>query len=178
MGMYDLIHCRTPLPEVGIRHDEFQIKDTPSQLLEHYEIRVDATLWHEAYDQVDRSDPKAEGLGRLAGSWSRENTRWEREYLTGSLRFYGNSEFGWLEFEAQFLDGKSLGLRRIPEGTGLHEPGLRLDPGTLDRIQETAHWEEREACAQLVLERAQEAEKEGDQVLGLILRTLALRLRR
>lgn len=33
-----------PLPEVGVHADEFQTKDTPSQFLEHYEIRADGTL--------------------------------------------------------------------------------------------------------------------------------------
>jgi len=37
--------------------------------------------------------------------------------------------------------------------------------------------QEREACAGLVLERAEQAEREGEELLGLRLRTLALRIR-
>lgn len=111
--MYDSIFCRMPLPGVGMREEGFQTKDTPGQFLENYEIRPDGTLWREAYDTVDHSDLNAPGVGSLAGSIARENKRWEREYLSGVLRFYGDTKEGWLEFEARFMDGKSTEIRRI-----------------------------------------------------------------
>ncbi|HYE20961.1 MAG TPA: hypothetical protein VEA69_21120 [Tepidisphaeraceae bacterium] len=105
--MFDYIRCRHPLPipeAVGV---ECQTKDTPVQYLDNYEIREDGTLWHEAHDIEDRSDPNATGLGRLMGMATPVNHRWEPEPFTGEIVFYGTTP-GGVEFEysAYFVRGQ------------------------------------------------------------------------
>ena len=102
MGVFDYLICKYPLPVDGAGGAEFQTKDTPAQWLDHYEIREDGSLWYEAHDIEDRSDPNAEGILALCGSMSSVNKRWVPEKLTGEIVFYGNPG----EFSAYFVDGK------------------------------------------------------------------------
>lgn len=170
MGMYDVVKCHHPLPGLGILEAEFQTKDTPEQFLDNYELRADGTLWHQAYDLADRSTPEASWVGSV----TKTNPRWERTLLSGVLTFHGEDpDHGWLEFQALFVDGTLQDLQRVPEDSGVALQGLRLMGSTLDRIRT----QEREACAALVDARAAEAEGAGDPAMGLVLRTLALRLR-
>lgn len=173
MGMYDSIYCRYPLPGLGVLDDEFQTKDTPPQFLEVYEIREDGTLWHQEYDVVDRSDPEATGLRRICGIMARENLRWAQEWYTGTIQFYTCREGKWIEFVAEFLGGKLQQIRACPEGGEPTRPRLTNNTQTIEAIRA----DEREACARIVRERADQAKNEGEIVLELILRTLALRVR-
>lgn len=173
MGMFDIVYCMYPLPGLGVVEDVFQSKDTPCQGLDSYEIRSDGTLWHQIYDVVDRSDSNAVDLGRMFGRCARENLRWDREYLSGRIGFYGDCHEGWVEFEAEFRSGTLQEVRKVPESGGEARPRLAIEPYGLDQ----ARADEREACAQVVLDRAREAEKEKDQVLGLVLRTIARKIR-
>lgn len=110
MGFYDTLRCHYPLPMTGANEQEFQTKSTPAQVWDDYEIRTDGTLWHQAYDQEDRSDPHATGLGRLAGIATRVNQRWEPEKMTGELRFYTSLEGAWVEFQAEMVSGQMVAL--------------------------------------------------------------------
>ena len=115
MGLFDYLNCKYPLPVEGANALEFQTKDTNSQFMDRYEIRDDGTLWHETYDIEDRSDPKAEGLMALFGMMTRVNPRWERDTMTGEVRFYtcsGNSQ-DWIEFSAYFVQGELKQLETI-----------------------------------------------------------------
>ena len=174
MGMFDALYSRYPLPGLGIVDDEFQSRDTPRQLLDTYEIRTDGSLWRQEYDVVDKSDPKSLGPGRIAGMCARENLRWEREYLSGIVCFYADRSEGWVEFEAEFRDGVLHKVQQVAGSTERGRPRLVMDPHLPNHVRAT----EREACALIVEDRAREAEEGGDQVLGLILRTLALHIRR
>lgn len=180
MGMFDQVRCRYPLPGVGVLDAEFQTKDTPAQFCEDYEIREDGTLWRQHYEIVDRSDPTdPDPLKRAFGSMARENGQWEREFLSGAMRFYTKEGDEWLEFEALFLNGALQDVIRVTEKESERLQGcLRFDAGTMDRLTGIARAQEREACAQLVVARADEAEADGDTALGLTLLTLALRIRR
>lgn len=117
MGFYDTLRCHYPLPMAGANEQEFQTKSTPAQVWDDFEIRTDGTLWHQAYDQEDRSDPHATGLGRLAGIATRVNQRWEPEKMTGELRFYTSLEGAWVEFQAEMVSGQMVAL------TPLSPPG-------------------------------------------------------
>ena len=173
MGMYDSIFCRYPLPGLGVVDVEFQTKDTPSQFLDTYEIRADGTLWRQDYDTVDRSDPSATGLGRLCGSMARENLRWVRDHLTGTIGFYGDHQGRDFEFEADFAKGEMCAIRAISGEAGGHHPRFRITPKYLDSIRAG----ERQACVQIVLDHAEEAMAAGDTTLALTLQALAIRMK-
>ena len=109
MGLFDDITVNYPLPET-VGRTTFQTKDTPAQYMDKYEIREDGTLWHEAYDTVDTSDPNAKGISRVAGILTRINKRWEHcDKFTGEIVFYGfangKDSTGWLEFSSYFKNG-------------------------------------------------------------------------
>ena len=111
MGMFDYIKCGYPLPRDGANDLEYQTKDTDAQWLDNYELRADGTLWHEAYDTEDRSDPKAEGLASLLGCETRVNKRWEQSRMTGEVVFSaypGNTytEGDEFRFSAYFVHGE------------------------------------------------------------------------
>lgn len=101
MGMFDYIHYKG---------QQYQTKDTPSQLLDNYELRDDGTLWYEEYEaEWD------ENASRFGGHLIRHNVRWEHcNEFTGILKFYrsvGKDE--WEEFEATFSDGKLINILEI-----------------------------------------------------------------
>lgn len=135
MGMFDHIRCKYPLPVRGANDLSYQTKDTPAQALDHYVIRADGTLWHQAYDVEDRSDPTAVGMRRLIGSAIRVRKRWRRERLSGEIIFYADlPPKGWLEFRARFADGELECLNRIKHGTKKGAPLI----GTTRRVFERA----------------------------------------
>lgn len=110
MGMFDNIKCKANLPVWGFSDATFQTKDTPSQLLDNYEIRENGELWHLDYDIVDKSNPNAKGIDRLVGIMSHENERWVFcDDFTGTINFYTfiieNKNKGWIEFQAFFKNG-------------------------------------------------------------------------
>lgn len=120
MGMFDELRCERELPAPNADGLLFQTKDTPSQWLDSYVIRPDGTLWHQVYDTEDRSDPNAEGLGRLIGSMTRVNPRWESVPLTGEVCFYTGGGYDtdnpwWLEFSAYFKDGQLQQLNLLTD---------------------------------------------------------------
>ena len=107
MGMFDYFRCRYPLPIEGAAALEFQTKDTSAQMLDLYELRHDGSLWHQAYDIEDRCDPNAEGVARFLGCATCVNKRWERDTMTGEVRFYtSNIADEWFEFAAHFVGGQ------------------------------------------------------------------------
>ena len=118
MGMFDYLKCKCPLPGAGDNNREYQTKDTPAQMLDHYEIREDGSLWHLDYDIEDKSDPNAEGFARLVGRLSRVNERWEPVPFTGEIRFYRYvSETDHTEFSAYFVNGMLNFLTPIEKET-------------------------------------------------------------
>ncbi|MFN7318348.1 MAG: hypothetical protein ACK5S6_02450 [bacterium] len=107
MGMFDEIRCKMPLPvEIDVEHREhwFQTKSLGCDM-DYYEIREDGTLWREAYETEDRSDPNA-------------NKQWiPCLAFTGEIAFYtqassiaakdvGQSHSGWIEFSTYFVRGE------------------------------------------------------------------------
>ena len=117
MGMFDYVRCHYPLPD-GAGALEYQTKDTPAQWLDQYEIRADGTLWHQAYDTEDRSDPNAEGFMRLFGCATRVNERWEPVALTGEIVFYADD----YEFSAYFVGGTLKHLETLQAPNARHKP--------------------------------------------------------
>lgn len=118
MGLFDHIECLYPLPLseadlVRVQGMEFQTKDTPSQFMDMYRIAADGTLWYEEHDIEDRSDPTAEGVGRIIGMMTKVNKRWVQvtDY-TGEIYFYGGDcagkpgEISWVEFSCYFINGQ------------------------------------------------------------------------
>ena len=102
MGMFDYLRCKYPLPVEGANDLEFQTKDTAAQWMDKYEIHADGTLWHQAYDVEDHSEPTAEGLMALLGMATSVNHRWERDTMTGEIRFAGDG----CAFSAYFVGGE------------------------------------------------------------------------
>ena len=121
MGMFDEIRCLYPLPLEGANARTYQTKDTPAQFTDLYEIREDGTLWHEAYDIEDQSDPNATGIERIFGMCARVNERWEPVDFTGEIRFYDfqqddlgpSGPSGWIEWSAYFTHGKLVAVNLI-----------------------------------------------------------------
>jgi hypothetical protein len=116
MGMFDELRCRYKLPIDGFDGHLFQTKSLDCEL-DLYEIREDGTLWREAYDVEDRSDPNAVGIMALAGCMTRVNKRFEqRTSYTGKIRFYdyldsiGEGNGGWTE---QVIAGGERERRRM-----------------------------------------------------------------
>ena len=126
MGMFDELTCKYPLPVAGTNNLQYQTKSLDCEL-DNFEIREDGSLWREAYEVEDRSDPNAEGLMRLVGCMTRINEHWIEWPHTGEVRFYtalGEREksgsSGWIEYVAYFVDGKLKELNLIshrPEKT-------------------------------------------------------------
>ena len=116
MGLFDYLRCKYPIPVDGANDLDYQTKDTPSQYMDSYEIREDGTLWHEAYDTEDRSDPNATGLNALRGKMTRINARWEQQAITGEVRFYTSRDkppLNWIELSAYFVNGELKQLEVI-----------------------------------------------------------------
>lgn len=133
MGMYDEIQCKMALPvEIDVDHKEhwFQTKSMGCSL-DYFQIREDGSLWRETYDVVDKSDPNATGLWKMAGCMSRVNNRWVPCLaFTGEIVFYtqassigqkdvGQHYSGWIEFSTYFVGGqlKHFELLRYDEPT-------------------------------------------------------------
>lgn len=117
MGVYDQLRCKYPLPRPGANDLDYQTKDTPAQFIDNYEIREDGSLWHEAYDVEDRSDPNSEGLAALFGCMARVNPRWERVDITGEIVFYTDDEPGvWVEWSAYFIGGQLQSMTYTGDG--------------------------------------------------------------
>ena len=90
MGMFDYVQCHKelPWPEAADFGPEWQTKSMDAPYCDNYEIRADGTLWHEAYETEDRSDPNAEGLMAICGMMTRVNERWEQVEFTGELEIH------------------------------------------------------------------------------------------
>ncbi len=112
--MYDNLRCLYPLPKVDAVTTGllFQTKDMPCPWLGLFEIREDGSLWKQAYDVADESDPSAVGFARLTGMMTRTNERWEPFDLTGAVNFYTETVDGWLDFTALFDQGKIVAIVR------------------------------------------------------------------
>lgn len=115
MGMYDEVRCVYPLPVPGANELMYQTKSFDAPMIDLYEIRADGTLWREAYDIEDRSDPNATGVYRFEGMMTPVNKRWEpMSAFTGEVRFYDWLEpDGWIEWSAYFKDGSLQQLNLI-----------------------------------------------------------------
>lgn len=174
--MFDEVTCRFPLPAPGCEGLVFQTKDTPSQFLERYEIREDGTLWRQAYDTVDRSDPNAQGILRLAGIMARTNERWEREYLSGSMYFYTSAGEEWFEFLALFMEGVLQEVRRVEEDEKRDFSRSGLHPIPLERMRDSVRRKEREACAQVALNLAERLDRDSDLHGAEVARRIAERI--
>ena len=132
MGMFDYLRCEVPLPD-GTPDLEWQTKDLVCEL-DTFTIRADGSLWGEAYEIEDRSDPNAEGLLALRGCMTRVNIRPDQwaDY-TGEVRFYGyvgdinsrsySHDKHWWEFSAYFANGKLQQLHKIAPTTDGPEGG-------------------------------------------------------
>ena len=102
MGVFDNVTCHYPLPPEIPEGRDWQSKDTPAQYLDHYEIRQDGTLWHQAYDH--RVETKPDGF--LNVQLYRDNHRWEREQFTGELEIHDCDEQNWYSVQFWFRDGE------------------------------------------------------------------------
>ena len=81
MGMFDYVTILHKLPWPEVQDATWQTKCTPAQYLNHYEIRADGTLWHEAYDWRLVEDEDA----AMGFACHQNNKRWEQVYYSGEL---------------------------------------------------------------------------------------------
>jgi len=115
MGMFD---------QLFYKGDEYQTKDTPSQMLDNYKIEQNQDdghwyLWYEEYD-VDWIDD----ADRFGGGYTKQyNQRWVQcEDFDGEIRFYRSAlesqqeswkQNAWIEYKALFMDGRMIKIREI-----------------------------------------------------------------
>jgi hypothetical protein len=115
MGMFD---------QLFYKDEEYQTKDTPSQLLDNYKIEQNQDdghwyLWHEEYD-VDWIDD----ADRFGGGYMKQyNQRWVCCHdFDGEIRFYRHAlesqqksweQNAWIEYKALFMDGRMLKIREV-----------------------------------------------------------------
>ena len=114
MGMFDQLYYRG---------EEYQTKDTPSQLLDNYKIEQNPDdghwyLWHEKYDAKWVDDD-----GFLGGHLDQSNQHWVRcNEFDGEICFYRQAldilstswqQDAWIEYKALFMDGRMLKIREI-----------------------------------------------------------------
>lgn len=91
--------------------DMYQTKDTPTQLIDTYEIREDGTLWVECYTETWHEDEDS-----LFGiQVDRKDYYWKFcDDFDGVIKFYAPGDPGkWIEFKALFMDGKMIKIERI-----------------------------------------------------------------
>lgn len=108
MGVFDEVTCKFKLPWPEVQDAIWQSKQTPVQYLDHYEIREDGTLWHEAYDlRVEETDEAPLGVWMY-----RDNPRWVLEPFTGELEIHEYREHSdrpggwWYSVRFWFRAGK------------------------------------------------------------------------
>jgi hypothetical protein len=116
MGMFDYIHYEG---------QEYQTKDTPSQMLDKYKIDYNQDsghlfLWHEDYDAE-----WVDGEGFLGGYLRQFNERWVCCHdFDGLIRFYRAAlkdkheswkQDAWIEYKALFMNGQLLKIEKIDE---------------------------------------------------------------
>lgn len=112
MGMFDHLTCKYPLPVSGANDLDYQTKDTPSQVLDNYEIREDGALWFRDYTVRVEDDPKSP----VGITVHRENEVWKPVILTGEIRFYTtlqSDHTGWIEWSGYFERGILVRLNLI-----------------------------------------------------------------
>jgi hypothetical protein len=128
MGMFDHLHYKG---------EEYQTKDTPSQMLDNYKIEQDQTsgawlLWHEEYDSEWIDDDE----GFFGGHMKQSNQRWVHcADFDGALRFYRSEKDNrdlWIEYRSLFMDGRMLKIKEHFEETltnwyreGVEKKGLK-----------------------------------------------------
>ena len=109
MGMFDNIQY------LG---EEYQTKDTPSQLLDNYKIEQEQVsgawfLWHEEYDSDWVEEPDRFGGGYMKQS----NQRWVHcAEFDGNLRFYRSDKKNpnlWIEYRSLFMDGRMIKIKEV-----------------------------------------------------------------
>jgi len=104
MGMFDYVRYNG---------HQYQTKDTPAQLLDHYEIREDGTLWHTAYD-VEWVEDDAHFLKAYLRHFN-EREEFCGDFI-GEIRFYRqlDKEYKiWEEYSAYFVKGEMREIHKI-----------------------------------------------------------------
>ena len=104
MGMFDYVRYNG---------HQYQTKDTPAQLLDHYEIREDGTLWHTAYDTEWVEDETYFLKAYLRQFNEREEFC---ENFIGEIRFYRHLDKTykiWEEYSAYFVKGQMREIHKI-----------------------------------------------------------------
>ena len=100
MGIFDFVTCKYGLPIAAAQDLDFQSKDTPSQAMDHYEIREDGSLWCKRW--VDPDTPL------------RNSEEWEPCDHTGVITFSGWGREGGaqkrFDFVAEFRGGQLYSL--------------------------------------------------------------------
>ena len=129
MGMFDEVLCNHEIfgKHKGKTCQTKSLEPFMGGALEKYEISAAGRLEFLEYKIEDRSDPKAEGILRLAGSMAMVFTCIRRDV----------NYHGWLELEgigrAKFTDGSIVGLEPWDENVESIEPGNNHDRLPIER---------------------------------------------
>jgi hypothetical protein len=91
MGMFDTVRCDYPLPERPEWAEDFQTKDLENQL-DVYHISERGTL-------------------RLVRSFGENTPKPQIVDFTGELNFYNTGAPGWVEYDADFVEGRLQDVR-------------------------------------------------------------------
>lgn len=100
--MFDYLRCHYPLPVDGANARHYQTKDTPSQMVDDYEITTDGVL---------RSRERGSD-GVIGEEWIAQSG------VSGEINFYDyDDDGGCIEFSADFVNGLLMELRLVCDTT-------------------------------------------------------------
>jgi hypothetical protein len=104
MGMFDYLKCSYPLPGeppafVTGADDDFQTKDMPDPMLDHYEITVDGRLLKDGVDTNFHGDLEFYAFNASSGP----------------LGFYtrNGEDAEWVEYRVRFTHGRVESIEEI-----------------------------------------------------------------
>lgn len=100
MGLFDYLRFESKrhLPN-GAPTEGYQTKDTPTQLMEVYEVRDDGSLWHESIKKHVRDEPDSLFgivIERVGSQWRAQDWTGEVVALEGEWCFSLYFVRGWL----------------------------------------------------------------------------------
>jgi len=123
MGMFDRLYIDTnilPISEeeklkLG-KNPEWQTKSLDCELTEVYitdngELKVNKFVY-DVVEKKDRPYPNKDGILGLAGSLKRVNERLVTVKHDGIVNFYTDVENEWFEFNAHFIDGILIYIKK------------------------------------------------------------------
>jgi len=124
MGMFDTLYIDTdklPLSDkekklLG-KNPDFQTKDWDCVMTEIFITEngdLEVNEWeYEVVPEKDRPHPNDKGILGIIGSLKRVGERRVKQDYTGCINFYTGGKLGWIEFNANFIEGNLKSIEKI-----------------------------------------------------------------